>query len=947
MNNDDVITNGDDGIPAESVAVSEHAPSAQRSDRCPECGEPTSGDGRLAPLCPQCLVWIALDGEAAEETGNDADGPSEETYPYRIVRVLGEGGMGIVYLAEQQEPVHRQVAVKVLRPGLDSKTVLARFEAERQALAMMDHPNIAKVLDAGQTRTGRPYFVMELVEGEPITQYCDRHRLPLRERLELFSVVCRAVQHAHHKGVIHRDLKPSNILVSTIDEQPVPKVIDFGLAKATGAPLTDKTLMTRQGELMGTPEYMSPEQAGMDGTHLDTRTDVYSLGVVLHELLVGAPPFEPDTLRRAGYEELIRILREEEPRRPSMRVSGPGVDAAVAVARHEEDADSLARRLRGDLDWIVVKALAKDPDRRYPTPNALAVDVGRYLNHEPVEAGPPSARYRFKKFARRNRVALAVSAAVAFGLLSAAAGLSVALVESNRQRARVEAALGEAEGARTETEAVVGFLEGMLAAVDPAEQGRDVTVREVLDEAAGAVGDHMEGRPLVEARLRGTIGRTYLALGDPRKAGPLLEEALRARETISGPEARETLEAASDLAESRLRTGRHDEAGVILASGLETSRRVLGKEDDQTLILMNNLANVRFGQGKYEEAAELFRESIEIRRRAGSGDDPEVITLLNNLAVVQTNMGRYAAAERTYLETLDTGRRVLGEEHPDVLGLTNNLASLHTARGNYDDAARLLEPTVEIARRVLGEEHQHTLAFVGELASAYFAQGRYQDAERLHVEALEARRRMLGHEHPDTLNSANNLGRTLFEQGRLPEAERTLAETWDVRTRILGVEHRHTLNTLCNLARVFEAQGRHDEAERSFRQVMETRARVLGEEHPATLAVTGDLGHLYSRRGRQEDAERMQGKALEAATRTLDPGHPVRIKLQRSHALALSRRERYAEAEAILLGLYEALPDESLARRGKTAQAIVDLYAAWGRAEQAAVWRDRAMARAR
>ena len=903
--NKDEIRDEKHGIPAGSVAVDEHDPATQGPDRCPECGEQTSGDGRFAPLCPRCLVWIALDGEAAEEARNHADGTSEETYPYRIVRVLGEGGMGIVYLAEQQEPVRRQVAVKVLRPGLDSETVLARFEAERQALAMMDHPNIAKVLDAGQTRTGRPYFVMELVEGEPITQYCDRHRLPLQERLELFAVVCRAVQHAHHKGIIHRDLKPSNILVTTIDEQPVPKVIDFGLAKAIGVPLTDKTLITRQGELMGTPEYMSPEQAGMDGTQLDTRTDVYSLGVVLHELLVGVPPFESDTLRRAGYAEIIRILREEEPRRPSMRVSGPGIDAAVAVARHEADADSLARRLRGDLDWIVVKALAKDPDHRYPTPNALAVDVGRYLVHKPVEAGPPSARYRFGKFARRNRAVLAVSAAVAFGLLSAAAGLSVALAESNRQRTRVESALAEAEHARGEAEAVVGFLENMLAAVDPAEQGRDVTVREVLDEASSSIDTRFPDQPLVEARLRATIGRTFLALGDPRKAEPHLEETLRAREAVLGPEARETLEALSDLAASRLRIGQYDDAEALLAKGLETSRRVLGEEDDRTLIFMNNLANVRCGQGRFEEAVALFRESIEIRRRAGIGENSETITLLNNLAVVQSRLGRYDAAEQMYSEALSTGRRVLGEEHPELLGLTNNLASLHIARGHFEEAERLMEPTVETARRVLGDEHQHTLAFIGELATVYFSQGRYEDAERLQLEALAARQGMLGNEHPDTLNSANNLGRIRFELGRLREAERMLAETWDARARILGREHPHTLNTLHNLARVFDAQGRHDEAGQSFRQVMEARGRVLGKEHVSTLRSASNL------------------------------------------AAELIHQGRYAEAEAILLGLYEALPDEPWTQRGKTAQTITDLYAAWGRAEQAAVWGDRATARAR
>src|SRR5262245_45160203 len=336
--------------------------------------------------------------------------------PYKLLQQIGEGGMGVVYMAEQDRPVRRKVALKIIKPGMDSKQVIARFEAERQALAMMDHTNIARVFDAGTTESGRPYFVMELVHGVPITEYCDANKLTPRQRLELFVPVCQAIQHAHQKGIVHRDVKPSNVLVTMYDDKPVPKIIDFGIAKATDQRLTEKTLFTQFGALVGTFEYMSPEQAEMNAFGVDTRSDIYALGVLLYELLTGTTPLERAKLREAAFDEIRRIIKEEEPPRPSVRLSTSGALAKVAAERQTDPA-RLSALVRGELDWIVMKCLEKDRTRRYETANGLARDVERYLKDEPVEACPPSAGYRMRKFARRNKVALATSGLVAAALV--------------------------------------------------------------------------------------------------------------------------------------------------------------------------------------------------------------------------------------------------------------------------------------------------------------------------------------------------------------------------------------------------------------------------------------------------------------------------------------------------------------------------------------------------
>ena len=501
---------------------------------------------------------------------------------YKIRQEIGEGGMGSVYLAEQTQPVKRMVALKLIKAGMDSRNVLARFEGERQALALMDHPNIARVLDAGTTDDGRPFFVMELVKGIPLTDYCDQHRLDVPERLALFRQICSAVQHAHQKGIIHRDLKPTNILVESHDGRPVPKVIDFGLAKATsGMQLSEHSLFTAFGSVTGTPLYMAPEQATFNAVDVDTRADIYALGVILYELLAGSTPIRRDTLRRAALDEMLRVIREDEPPTPSSRISSSDTLPSLAANRHVEPA-RLSRLVRGDLDWIVMKALAKERDRRYESATGLANDVERFLNHEPVSAGPPTARYRLRKFVRRNRGRVAAAALILLALVAGAAGTTLGLIEARKQtrlaiqarraesdraegertaklqaqaneklagqrlvqvedaRSKADAARVEAQAREAEANAVTEFfVNRVFAAARPKGQegglGVDVSLKDAIDASLPALERGFAAQPRVEARLRLALGQTFNFLAEWGKARDQFERRETSTPATSAP----------------------------------------------------------------------------------------------------------------------------------------------------------------------------------------------------------------------------------------------------------------------------------------------------------------------------------------------------------------------------------------------------------------------------
>jgi eukaryotic-like serine/threonine-protein kinase len=785
---------------------------------------------------------------------------------YKLLQLIGEGGFGVVYMAEQEEPIRRKVALKIIKLGMDTKQVIARFEAERQALALMDHPNIAKVFDAGATDTGRPYFVMELVKGIPITEYCDKNNLDTQNRLELFIDVCKAVQHAHQKGIIHRDIKPSNVMITLHDSKPVPKIIDFGIAKATQQRLTEKTLFTEYRQFVGTPEYMSPEQAEMSGLDIDTRSDIYSLGVLLYELLTGTTPFETSKLRNAAYDEIRRIIREEEPPRPSTRLSTLGEALTDIANRRDAQPNELRKIVRGDLDWVAMKAMEKDRTRRYETANEMAMDIERHLGDEPVSAGPPGVRYRLSKFTRRHRTA------VASGLLVAAAIVAGFIVSTVMYfRAERQASISQA---------VNEFLNNdLLASFDPDRaKGHEITVIEVLDAAAKKLEGKFKDAPSIEASIRNTLGVTYRNLGKYKAAEPHLERAIELRRGQFGEEHPDTLHSMNNLGWLYNDQGRYKEAEPLFVKVLEISRRVLGEEHPDTLGYMACLGWLYSMQGRYNEAEPLLVKALEIQRRVLGEEHPDTLLSMHSLGWSYSMQGRYNEAEPLLVKALEGKRRVLGEERSETLWTMGQLGELYNNQGRYNEAEQLLAKAMEIQRRVLGEEHPATLWSMHNLGRSYSLQGRYNEAEPLLVKALEIQRRVLGEEHPDTLWSMHHLGWLYERQGRYNEAEPLFVQSLEIGRRVRGEEHPDTLNFMNILGLLYEHQGRYNEAEPLLDKTLEIRRRVLGEENSVTLKSMSQLGWVYYNQGRYNEAEPLWVKTLEIGQRVLGKDHPDTLR---------------------------------------------------------------------
>jgi len=828
--------------------------------RCPRC---QSDIPEGLPFCSGCgaaLATVGAEGgsqvspsrpdaaptKTLQREGGDIAPGAIIAGKYKLLEELGSGGMGVVYLAEQVEPVRRRVALKIIKLGMDTRQVVARFETERQALAVMDHPNIARVYDAGATETGRLYFVMELARGIPITEYSDRHKLSAQERLQLFIGVCQAVQHAHQKGVIHRDLKPSNILVVIQDDRPVPKIIDFGIAKATDHRLAQRTLFTEQGQLIGTPEYMSPEQAEMSGLDVDTRTDIYSLGVILYELLAGALPFDAGKLRSAAFGEIQRIIRETEPPKASTRLSTLKETKSEIAEKRGTDAGSLVKLLRGDLDWITMKAMAKDRTHRYSSASELAAEIARYLRHEPVTAGPPSAAYRIRKYVRRHKLGVAAAAVVLLAVLIGTAGTTIGMLRAVRAEKKA------VEEAATATR-VSDFLVDLFKVSDPSEaRGNTITAREILDRGAEKVEEELGGQPLIQARLMDTMGQVFHSLG-------LFNEAL-----------------------------------TLLKSGLETRRKVSGDKNLEVAASLQNLGYLLIAKGDYAAAEPLLQESLAIRQELLGRNHPEVATSLATLGEVNYDKGDLAKAEEFYRESLVIRRKALGDNHIEVANSLNDLAITLKAKGDYEEAESMYRESLAIRRKVFGEDHPaiaQSLNNLGMFLYQMFLNKKNDgtEAEQLLRQALAMNQRILGNVHPEVSTNLNNLALLLRDKGDYDQAIALLREVTEVDRKNLGDEHPYVASRMNNLASALVRKGDYKSAEELFHKAIEIQRKTFAEKSWEIATTRLLLGACYTEAKRFREAEPLILEAFPIIDQAFGINHP-----------------RTQAAVKRLIGLYEA-----------------------------------------
>jgi serine/threonine protein kinase/tetratricopeptide (TPR) repeat protein len=894
-------------------------------------------------------------------SGNE--GPGTVIGNYSILDKLGEGGFGTVFRAEQSKPVARQVALKIIKLGMDTRQVVARFEAERQAMALMDHPSIAKVYDAGTTETGRPFFVMELVSGQPIHEFCEAESLRLDQRLALFRNVCLAVQHAHLRGILHRDLKPSNILVSRVDGEPLPKVIDFGIAKALEKPLTDSSMVTEAFQVMGTLEYMSPEQS--KGSDVDTRADVYALGVVLYQLLTGHVPFKRE---QSNFEELQRMLeriREEPPTKPSTRLS----DSRTIGSDGRDATILMARDLRGDLDWIVLKALEKDREMRYSSPAEFADDIARHQSNKPVLASPPSTTYRLRKFIRRNRLLVAAAGVVAAALLAGAGGLvwSFLEVRSERDAANIargkekdareaaERALAETEQARheenaarlaeaeargvaeeslAESDSVTGFLVDMLESVNPAQSGRDVTVRELLDLSSKQLLRQFENRPRVLARLSRAVGASYDALGLADSAHPHLETAVAIGREAFGADHERFGSILLTLGRLRIDQDRYEEAeeALLQARTIATLRSEHAWIDTLLGFLYTNW-------GRYEEAEARLLAAANVLEGSDLGK------CLLNLGWLYSTTESYDKTEEAFLAARKHLEQKYGPEYPSVLTSRRHLAILRRRRGQLQEATRELRELADIYARVMGPEHPKTLYSLELVAQDYRYNGNFAAAIELFHEVIERRKKAQGDRHRDVGKSLSALGIALWQLRQLDEAEKVLTEAIDLLSSAAEEPEPSLLAAQNTLAIVHYQRGRAEQALDLWQALLELQSdrdqpievfrtrmnvnmvrielgrfdgvietylegfdfavEIFGDQSDEAQRAMNGLAVAYFEVGRFQEAKEVTVELLMIRTEILGEDHPLTIATQENLALVLDRLGQNEEARTLLGDLLE------------------------------------------
>jgi serine/threonine protein kinase/lipopolysaccharide biosynthesis regulator YciM len=852
--------------------------------------------------------------------------------PYRIREQIGEGGFGLVFVAEQLQPVRRTVALKLIKPGMDSREVVARFEAERQALAMMDHPHIAKVFDAGTTESGHPYFVMELVHGVPITDYCDQNSLTPLERIELFVAVCHAVQHAHQKGIIHRDLKPTNVLVTTLDGRPIPKVIDFGVAKAIHQQLTDATIYTRFHQMLGTPLYMSPEQAEMTSADIDTRSDIYSLGVLLYELITGTTPFDQRRLARAAFDEIRRIIREEDPPRPSTRLSESKDRLASIAAQRRTEPAQLSRIIQGELDWIIMKALEKERARRYATADNLAKDIERFLQHEPVEAGPVSRSYRLRKFARRHRASLVTGASL-LGLLLAGTGVSTwqairasraeaAAIDARQQEERArQAAVEEAERAeraaqaertaKDEAEKRLGQLEKanqILASVfqnlDPGTEEKEgkplrAILGDRLDEAIAQLSGDAIGDPRMTANLQVILGKSLIGLGLAERSVELLRQASDTLASVRGAADDETLAAMNALAAAHRLHGDLDQALKLLNQVVSQAEKKLGATHVETLIARQNLAVAYREAGKLDQALPYFEAIFADARRVLGPLDPQTLAIQDGLAVAYLRAGQRERAIELGEEILEPAKTVFGASHPKTIAALGNLASAYKSVGKFDRAISLQTKSWELSKARFGPEHPETLTALNNLGTLYWEAGQVDKAMPLLEDTLRLHEIRYGEDNPNLLGTQNNLALAYLSSEQPQKAVPLFKKVLRSAIVALGAEHPNTISTLNNLASSYMVAHEYEKGLPYLEQAAGVIERS-GFQHQYTGRVTNNLSNCYEQLNRPADGERWLRQWLAVAKERDDPQSLVYSDAPAALGRNLLHQQRWADAEPYL-----------------------------------------------